>query len=177
MDSIPQDVVKLLGPSEQVQLFIKQKIYHPKLNVESVILTNQRIILRHPHDLGLRKDYTDYSYTDVANAILDKGIMRSTIRCVLRFGGDPLMLNDLPNQEAEKAYGIIRESIVRFQTPFTGGYAAVNPGMVQGMAPMMASVMQPSSQPANVAQGLVCKKCGQRAAQGTRFCGSCGAQL
>ena len=169
MDSIPQDVVKLLGPSEQVQLFIKQKIYHPKLNVESVILTNQRIILRHPHDLGLRKDYTDYSYTDVANAILDKGIMRSTIRCVLRFGGDPLLLNDLPNHEAEKAYGIIRESIVRFQTPFSAGYPGMNPAIGQGMAPMMAPV---STQP-----GLVCKKCGARAATGTKFCGSCGSRL
>jgi len=87
------------------------------------------------------------------------------------------MLNDLPNHEAEKAYGIIRESIVRFQTPFTGGYAAVNPGMVQGMAPMMAPVTQQVPQSTNVAQGLVCKKCGQRAAQGTKFCGSCGAQL
>src|SRR6266700_4060414 len=97
METVPQDVVRLLGPNEQVQLYIKQKIYHPKLNVESVVLTSQRIILRHPRDLGLKKDYTDYSYTDVANAILDKGIMRSTVKCVLRFGGDALMLNDLPN--------------------------------------------------------------------------------
>lgn len=169
MDSVPQDVVKLLGPNEQVQLYIKQKIYHPKINVESVILTNERIILRHPHDLGLKKDYTDYSYTDIANAILDKGILRSTIKCVLRFGGDPLMLNDLPNDQAEKAYGTIRENLVRYQTPFTGGYPA--------MAPVMAPVMQQSIQPGMAAAGVACKKCGQRSAQGSRFCASCGAQL
>ncbi len=170
MDAVPQDVVKLLGPSEQVQLYIKQKIYHPKLNVESVILTTQRIILRHPRDLGLKKDYTDYSYTDVANAILDKGILRSTVRCVLRFGGDPLMLNDLPNSEAEKAYGIIRENLVRYQSPFVGGYP--------GMAPVMAPVMQQQmAQPMSSVGAVVCKKCGQRSAPGTRFCGSCGSQL
>jgi PH (Pleckstrin Homology) domain-containing protein len=177
MDSIPQDVVKLLGPSEQVQLFIKQKIYHPKLNVESVILTTQRIILRHPHDLGLRKDYTDFSYTDIANAILDKGMLRSTVKCVLRFGGDPLMLNDLPTGEAEKAYGIIRENLVRFQTPFYAGYPGMNPGMNQGMAPVMAPVMQQGPQVMTASSGPVCKKCGQRSAPGTRFCGSCGSQL
>src|SRR5215467_11281666 len=154
MDSVPQDVIKLLGPSEQVQLFIKQKIYHPTFTVDSVILTNQRIILRDPHAMGLKKDYKDYSYTDIANAILDKGLLRSTVRCVLRFGGDPLLLNDLPNSEAEKAYGIIRENLVRFQTPFYAGYPSVG----QGMAPMMAPVMQQAPQPTNVAQGLVCKK-------------------
>ncbi len=161
--------MRLLGPNEQVQLYIKQKIYHPKLNVESVVLTTQRIILRHPRDLGLKKDYTDYSYTDVANAILDKGMLRSTVKCVLRFGGDPLMLNDLPNSEAEKAYGVIRENLVRFQTPFYAGY----PGMTPVMAPVMQQGMQTMSSPS----GVVCKKCGQRSAQGTRFCGSCGSQL
>ncbi|HEX9196997.1 MAG TPA: PH domain-containing protein, partial [Candidatus Bathyarchaeia archaeon] len=80
-----------------MQLFIQQKIYHPKISVDSVVLTNERIILRHPHDLRLKRDFTDFSYTDVANAVLDKGVLRSTVRCQLRFGGDPLSLNDLPN--------------------------------------------------------------------------------
>src|SRR6266851_9021018 len=125
MEPIPQDVQKLLGPNEQVQLYIKQKIYHPKINVESVVLTNERIILRHPRDLGLKKDFTDFSYTDIANVILDKGILRSSVKCVLRFRGDPLHLNDLPNADAEKAYGIIRENLVRYLRPSSAGLPAV----------------------------------------------------
>src|SRR6266571_5824252 len=121
MGDVPQDVIRILGPGEQVQLFIQQKIYHPKINVDSVVLTNQRIILRHPHDLRLKRDFTDFSYTDVANAILDKGLLRSTVKCQLRFGGDPLNLADLPNSDAEKAYGIIRSNISRYQTPFATG--------------------------------------------------------
>ena len=69
------------------------------------------MILRHPHALGLKKDYTDFNYRDISNVVLKKGIMRSTIECTLRFGGDPLALNDLPNSEAEKAYGLIRENL------------------------------------------------------------------
>jgi hypothetical protein len=115
----PTDVIQLLGPNEQVELYIRQKIYHPKINIDSVLLTNERIILRHPRDLGLKKDYTDFSYTDIANVVLDKGILRSTIKCVLRFGGDPLALTELPNADAEKAYGIIRENLVRYQTPLS----------------------------------------------------------
>jgi PH (Pleckstrin Homology) domain-containing protein len=165
MGNTPQDIARILGPGEQVQLFIQQKIYHPKINVDSVVLTNQRIILRHPHDLRLKRDFTDFSYTDVANAILDKGLLRSTVRCQLRFGGDPLTLGDLPNSDAEKAYGIIRSNIARYQTPFATGYAAVAP-----VGPMPAPI------PA-AAMGVRCPKCGQISGQGTKFCGACGSAL
>ena len=103
-------MIHLLGPSEQVELYIKQKVYHPTINVDSVLLTNERIILRHPRDLGLKKDYTDFSYTDIANVILDRGILRSTVKCVLRFGGDPLLLSELPNSDAESLWDNSRES-------------------------------------------------------------------
>jgi len=164
LGSVPSDIVRILGPGEQVELYIQQKIYHPKINVDSVILTTQRIILRHPHELGLKKDFTDFNYTDVANAILDKGILRSTVKIMLRFGGDPLSLNDLPNSDAEKAYGIIRSYISRFQTPFSTGYAGMAPVMPVGMV---------QQQPPQI-QAIVCGKCGARSVAGTRFCGSCG---
>ncbi len=166
MHEVPSDVIHLLGPNEQVELYIKEKIYHPTVKVDSVVLTNERIILRHPRDLGLKKDYTDFSYTDIANVILDKGILRSSVKCVLRFRGDPLHLNDLPNADAEKAYGIIRENLVRYQTPFTAGYSRA--------APAGAVTLQ--QQPVG-AQGLFCKKCGQRSVAGSRFCAACGSPL
>ena len=113
--SAPDDLKNLLGPNEKVELYIQQKIYHPRINIDSVVITNERIILRHPHALGLKKDYTDYNYRDIANVVLDKGIMRSTLKLTLRFGGEPLSLNDLPNADAEKAYEVIRENVDRFQ--------------------------------------------------------------
>ena len=170
MGNIPDDVTRILGPGETVQLFIAQKIYHPKISVDSVVLTNERIILRHPHDLRLKRDFTDFSYTDVANAVLDKGVLRSTVRCQLRFGGDPLSLNDLPNSDAEKAYGIIRSNIARYQTPFSTGYA--------GMAPAGAAIPAAMQTPvAAAAVGIRCQKCGQMSNQGSKFCGSCGSKF
>jgi len=112
----PDDLKKILGPNETIQMYIQQKFYHPKINIDSVAITNERIILRHPRDLRLKKDYTDFNYKDMANVILDKGILRSTIKCTLRFGGDPLTLDDLPNSDAEKAYGIIRENVTRYSS-------------------------------------------------------------
>jgi hypothetical protein len=113
----PEDLKNILGPNETVQIYIKQKFYHPKLDIDSVVITNERIILRHPHALRLKKDYTDFNYKDIANVIIDRGILRSTIKCTLKLGGEPLSLNDLPNADAEKAYGTIRENISRLQTP------------------------------------------------------------
>ncbi len=121
----PDDLKNLLGSNEKVELYIKQKIYHPKINIDSVVFTNERIILRHPRALRLKKDYTDYNYKDIANVVLDKGILRSTLKLTLRFGGEPLFLGDLPNSEAEKANGIIRENISKFQAPLSTGYASI----------------------------------------------------
>src|SRR6266852_9201515 len=97
--NVPSDITRVLGPGEQVELFIQQKIYHPKINIDSVVLTSQRIILRHPHELGLKKYFTDVNYTDVANAILEKGILRSTVKITLRFGGESLNFSDFPNSD------------------------------------------------------------------------------
>jgi hypothetical protein len=161
LDNPPEDLKNILGPNEQVEVYIKQKIYHPKINVDSVVITNERIILRHPRDLGLKKDYTDFNFQDISNVVLDKGILRSTIKCTLRFGGDPLMLGDLPNDEAEKAYGVIRENLVRYQSPFTASAA--------GVPPIQAA------QPAG--NMITCPKCGTRLGVGQKFCGNCGSPV
>jgi hypothetical protein len=117
MEDTPDDLKRILGSNERVELYIKQKIYHPRINVDSVVVTNERIILRHPHALGLKKDYTDFNYKDISNAVLEKGVLRSKIKMTLRLGGEPLSLGDLPNSEAEKAYGIIRQNSASWQGP------------------------------------------------------------
>jgi hypothetical protein len=115
-EDVPGDLTNILGPNEQIQLYIKQKMYHPTLYVDSVAITTLRIIQRRPYALGLKKEYTDFGYQDIANVVLERGILRSTVKCMLRFGGEPLALTDLPNAQAEKAYGIIRENLPRLQT-------------------------------------------------------------
>jgi hypothetical protein len=127
MQTSPEDMKKILGQNEQVALYLPQKIYHPRINVDSVVLTNERIILRHTHALGLKKDYTDFNYGDISNVVLEKGITRSTIKSTLRLGGEPLALGDLPNSDAEKAYGIIRDNVARSQQSRLSPPAAATP--------------------------------------------------
>lgn len=162
MQSIPDDLKHVMAPGEQVQFYMRQKIYHPKINVDSVVITNMRVILRHPHAMGLKKDYTDYNYQDISNVMLDKGILRSSVRCTLRFGGEPLVLGDLLNSDAQQAYGLIRANLVRYQTPYPASPPASMP-------------VPPYGPP--VTMTTTCRKCGATVASGQRFCGNCGSQV
>jgi hypothetical protein len=115
-----------------------------------------RVILRQPHALGLLKNYIDYNYQDIANVIMEKGFLRSTIKFVLRFGGDPLVLEDLPNDEAETAYGTIRQNLTR----------------IQG-----SSLPEPQTPSGTKADGPSCPKCGAPVPMGQEFCGKCGTKM
>jgi hypothetical protein len=119
----PDDIKNILGPNEKVELYIKERIYHPQISIDSMVVTNERVILRHPHALGLKKDYTDYSYSDIAGVAMDKDLLRSTIKLTLKGKGESLELGKLPTPLAEEAYGRIRENVGRFQAPFATGYA------------------------------------------------------
>src|SRR5437870_13900086 len=114
VESLPEDLKRILGPSEQVQLYISQKIYHPTINVDSVVITNQRIILRHLHALGLKKDYTDFNYQAISNVVLDKGVLRPTVRCTLRLGCEPLAMSELPISDPEQPDLLLSSNLVRF---------------------------------------------------------------
>ena len=83
----PNDLTSILDPNETVELYIKQKFYHLVIDIDSVVITNERVILRHPHALGLKKDYTDYNYLDFEDVIIDKGLLRSTIKCTFKVRG------------------------------------------------------------------------------------------
>ncbi len=163
MQSVPADLNSIMGPNEQVQLYIKQKIYHPKISVDSVVITTERVILRHPHTLRLKKDYIDFNYQDISNVVLEKGILRSTVKCMLRFGGEPLALSGLPNSDAERAYGLIRENLVRYQSPLTATSTGVPP-------------YRQTTAPLSLASGS-CKKCGSPFVAGQKFCGNCGSPV
>ena len=125
---VPSDIRKMMGPNEQVELYIKKRIYHPAFNIESFAVTNERVIFRHPSDLQTKKDYTDYRYNEIDGAKLHKGILRSSIDFTVKVSGklENIDLNHLPKGKAARACGLISENRVRYQTPFAG-YSNVPP--------------------------------------------------
>jgi len=112
--SSPTDELKsMLAPNEQVQLYTKRKFYHSKIVIESVAITNARIILGHANGPGLEKGYTDYSYGDIKDVEV-KGVLRSTLKVMLK-EGETLLLDDMANSDAQEAYGIIRQNLDKYR--------------------------------------------------------------
>ncbi len=108
---VPDDVLPLLDDNEKVLFSIKQKKYRPAINIESATITNKRVILRRPSMLRIKKNYVDYSYSDITNIVLDKGPLRSTIMLNLKMDASDLVIEDIPNETAQQAFRLIREGI------------------------------------------------------------------
>lgn len=117
-EQAPSDILKLLDQNEKVILYMKQKKYHPAINIESVAVTDKRVIFRKPSMLRIKKSFTDYSYADILNVTIDKGPLRSTLKLNLKLDGSDLLVDDIPNEDAQEAFKIIRTGIDQARTKF-----------------------------------------------------------
>lgn len=118
-DDAPSDLLRLLDQDERLLLYMKQKKYHPAINIESVAVTDKRVIFRKPSMLRIKKSFTDYSYADIVNVSIDKGPLRSTLNLNLRMDGSDLIVDDIPNEEAQEAFKLIRQGIDNARRKFT----------------------------------------------------------
>jgi hypothetical protein len=118
-EEAPSDLKKLLDPNEKLLLYMKQKKYHPAINIESIAITDKRVIFRKPSMLTIKKSYTDYSYADVVNVTMEKGPLRSTLNLNLKMDGTDLRVDDIPNERAEEAFKLIRQGIDDARRKFT----------------------------------------------------------
>jgi len=118
-DDAPSDLLKLLDQDEKLLLYMKQKKYHPAINIDSVAITNRRVIFRKPSMLTIKKSFTDYSYADILNVTIDKGPLRSTLNLNLRMDGSDLLVDDIPNGAAQAAFKLIRQGIDSARSKFT----------------------------------------------------------
>jgi len=118
-DDAPSDLLKLLDQDEKLLLYMKQKKYHPAINIDSVAITNRRVIFRKPSMLTIKKSFTDYSYADILNVTIDKGPLRSTLNLNLRMDGSDLLVDDIPNDAAQEAFKLIRQGIDSARSKFT----------------------------------------------------------
>jgi hypothetical protein len=158
----PEDIARILGPNEKVELYIKEKIYHPQISIDSLVVTNERIILRHPHAMRMKREYTDYSYSDIEAVTMEKGMLRSTLRVKLRNSNETMDLDKLPTELAEQAYGIIRENVGRFQAPFSTGnanavIAAPQAAVVQAVEPSPPAIQRAVPPPMVIASNIKSK--------------------
>jgi len=108
---IPDDVRRLLQFNEKVLLSAETARSASLINPETIFVTSQRIIVRKPTTLGLRKNVEDYRFTDIANVKLKKGIIRSGVILKMRFLSDNIEVDNFPKEVGEKIFRLVQDGI------------------------------------------------------------------
>ena len=108
---IPEDVSKILEPDEKVLLAAQQARSTNLINPDTIFVTTQRLLIRKPTSLGLRKNIEDYRFADIANVKLHKGIVRSSILLKVRFLSDDLEIDNISKEAGDKLVQLIQQGI------------------------------------------------------------------
>lgn len=101
---IPDDVQRLLQFNEKVLLSAQVARSTELINPATIFVTSQRVLVRKPTTLGLRKNVEDYRYTDIANVKMKRGIIRSGIILKMRFLSDDVEVDNFPKDVGEKIF-------------------------------------------------------------------------
>lgn len=110
---VPEDIQELLITGEKVLHAVRQARLEQAITPDSIFVTTHRIIVRRPTTLGLRRNITDYRYTDMANTRIEKGLINSSIYIDMRFLSEECCLRGIPNKSAAKIFRTIEQQIAR----------------------------------------------------------------
>lgn len=108
---VPDDVKRLLQFNEKVLLSAETARSASLINPETIFITSQRVIVKRPTTLGLRKNLEDYRYTDIANVHLKRGIIRSGVILKMRFLSDNVEVDNFPKEVGEKIFRLVQDGV------------------------------------------------------------------
>jgi hypothetical protein len=110
IEKISAKLSDLLMKNEEVGYIGVQK--KPALNVfpDSVVLTNKRIIICKPKNLGLSMDFIDYPWANIAGSFMKEGILGSEFSFTT--GTDiTVSIDYIPKIQARKMYTFAKEQL------------------------------------------------------------------
>ena len=90
-----------------------------------IAVTNQRIILETTSSWGLKKDYQSFSYANIMEVELKKGILSSNVIIQSRFKGQ-LHIEALKHNQAQEIEQVVNQKIVEYGYPFGEGQKRYN---------------------------------------------------
>jgi RNA polymerase subunit RPABC4/transcription elongation factor Spt4 len=126
---------------------------------DTVVVTDQRIIIRKSGGLGLRKSFVDYPYSNMVNIKLDRGIYRASVEILMRSGVQNIRIGSLTKSDAYQLHRVIRENIVKgSNSPQT--------------APVIIQTPSPSRDEVKGVE-RVCEKCGHKVSEDFALCPFC----
>lgn len=90
----------------------------PAINVfpDSIVLTNKRIILCEPKNLGLSMDFTDYAWEDIAGTFVKENILGSEFSFSTKTDIQ-VSIDYIPKIQARKIYTFAKEQLELLKNP------------------------------------------------------------
>ena len=118
IEKITAKLSNLLMSNEEVGYIAVQK--KPAITVfpDSVVVTNKRIIICKPKNLGLSMEFTDYDWDDVAGSFVKEGILGADFSFSTQ-SGLTQTIDYLPKNQARKLYTYTKEQLDLLKNPVT----------------------------------------------------------
>ena len=114
IEKIAAKLNDLLMRNEEIGYIAVQK--KPALTVfpDSVVVTNKRIIICKPKNLGLSMDFTDYTWEDISGAFVKENILGSDFTFATKTDLS-ITIDYIPKIQARKIYTYVKEQLEIFK--------------------------------------------------------------
>jgi Bacterial PH domain len=116
IEKITAKLANLLMSNEEVGYIAVQK--KPAITVfpDSVVVTNKRIIICKPKNLGLSMDFIDYDWDDIAGSFVKEGILGADFSFSTKTNLTQT-IDYLPKNQARKLYTYAKEQLDLLKNP------------------------------------------------------------
>jgi hypothetical protein len=104
---VPDSISKLFSGDEIVSMVVEPSSFKPKMHPQKLIITNRRILIYKPGFIGAETE--EYPFESIDKIDHKKGFIRSEIE--IHAGGKEIELENISNDDAVKAIGIIRQNM------------------------------------------------------------------
>jgi RNA polymerase subunit RPABC4/transcription elongation factor Spt4 len=127
---------------------------------DTVVVTDQRIIIRKSGGLGLKKSFVDYPYSNMVNIKLERGVRRASVEILMRSGVQNIRIASLTKADAYQLHRVLRENIVKGSTSLS----QPQPVIIQTPPPTREETKE---------RERLCKECGHKVSEDFALCPFC----
>ena len=110
IEKVMSKLSDLLMKNEEIGYIAVQK--KPAITVlpDSIVVTNKRIIICQPKNLGLSMNFTDYSWDEIESTFVKEGFLGSDFSFVTKTSLS-VTIEYIPKVQARKMYAFAKEQI------------------------------------------------------------------
>jgi RNA polymerase subunit RPABC4/transcription elongation factor Spt4 len=151
---LPEDMKHLINYDEKVAWIVHGS--------ETVVVSDQRIIIKKSGGLRLKKSFVDYPYSNMVNIRLERGVRKASIEILMRSGVQSIKISNLSKPDAYQLHRILRENVMRASSS-------------QGGQPFPVIIERPehSVQAGKDIAGQECGRCGRKVSADFSICPFC----